>query len=236
MSENEITPVTSESVPADFDDAFDGWIAGASIAKRSVQIYAKPGLYARYEELQRELEIAEAFEKDDETLGGSQVEEVVAKMKTLYDEWVASKSTWTVRALNDGDYKTIEADMSADGLVEPDELIEPKPLPEKHTDQQGKSHTEAVKKYTAALPAYQEVLTAHADATNLRVISRAVVGIKFADGRTKDSITLAQLETLRERLGERQLLSLIQASQIATYQEPEIPAGFSRRTSEDDQT
>jgi len=38
----------------DFSDAFDDWIGGASISKRSLVIFGKPGLYARMQELERE--------------------------------------------------------------------------------------------------------------------------------------------------------------------------------------
>ena len=121
----------SDSVPADFEDEFDAWIGGATISKRSVAIYAKPGLFAEYQELAREREVLEEAEQGEGSLGDDRLSVIDARMSDLYDEWLASKSTWIVRALLDEDYKAVK-----EGLVEPTPLVapvEPEPLAEKHS-------------------------------------------------------------------------------------------------------
>src|SRR5690554_2188570 len=70
VSEHPITP--SESVPADFADVFDEWIGGATIAKRSVPIYGKPGLYAEFQDLERRLELLESLGEDGGEFAGSE--------------------------------------------------------------------------------------------------------------------------------------------------------------------
>src|SRR5690606_14927286 len=244
-----------EAAPADFADVFDEWIAGASINKRSVTIYGKPGLAAEYEQLERDLEVAEEAEKHGAELAGSEVRRITARMEELYGEWQASKSTWTVRGVSSEMAERLKAAEPA--RVEPEPLVEPKApvLPERATEQQRKSHTIAMQEYDAKLAAYREALPEHTqaveafnDALNLRYITAAVLKIEFADGRTVEAevdddgavvvpaVTVAQLTKLRKRLGETQLLSLITASQAALLVEPEIPAPFSRRTSETEGT
>lgn len=237
----------SEAVPADFEgDAFDEWIGGATVSKRSVPIYGKPGLYAEWEQLERDIEIAEAAEAGGGEMAGSESKKLKKRLEEIYYEWMDSKSDWIVRALDEDDLKEITDELEADGIVEPDKLIEPtapKPLTAKHSDQQGKAHTLATNEYEtakaeyeAALPDHQKAVAAYADELNLRIISVAVDRIDFASGRTQDTITVEQLRGLKKRLGERQLLKLIQASQLAMFQEPEIHAPFSRDSSEDGPT
>lgn len=238
----------SEAIPADFDegDAFDDWIGGATISKRSVPIYAKPGLYAEWEQVERDIEIAEAEEAGGQELGGSGSSKLKKRREEIYHEWMDSKSDWVVRALDQDDLDAIVAELEEEGFVEPESLVEPvepKPLPNKHTEQQGKAHTLAVNdyeaakvEYDAALPDHQKAVGAYADELNLRIISAAVDRIDFASGRVQDGITVAQLRKLKKTLGERQLLKLMGASQLAMYQEPEIHAPFSQDSSEGDQT
>jgi len=71
---------------------------------------------------------------------------------------------------------------------------------------------------------------------NLQILAKAVTNIRMADGRNVPGVTVPQLEALKKRLGERQLLKLIRTSQMVTYEEPKVPAPFSRRTSQNDQT
>lgn len=244
---DQITATPSEPIPADFEgDAFDEWIDGATVSKRSVAIYGKPGLFAEYEQLERDLEVAQAAAKGGEEMGGSESKRIERRLGEIYAEWMDSKSNWVVRALSEDDFDAIKEQMAEEGIVEPDPLPEPVPpkdLPAKRTDQQGKTHTlktaeyeTAKAEYDATLPDHTKAVTAYADELNFRIIATSVDRIDFASGRVQDSITVEQLRKLKKRLGERQLLSLISASQLAMYQEPEIPAPFSRTSSEDDQT
>lgn len=246
MSES-ITATPSEPIPADFEgDAFDEWIDGATVSKRSVAIYGKPGLFAEYEQLERDLDVAEAAESGGEELGGSASKRIRRRLAEIYAEWMDSKSNWVVRALSEEDFEDIKETLKNEGVEEPDDLPEPtrpKDLPARPSEQQSKSHTlrmaeyEAAKtEYNEAYPEHAKAVAAYADELNLRIIATAVDRVEFASGRVQESITVAQLRSLKSKLGERQLLSLINASQLAMYQEPEIPAPFLRTSSEDDQT
>lgn len=217
MSEN----TTSEALPTDFENAFDDWIGGATISKRSVLIYGKPGLFADFEQLEREHNVASEIEKHEKSLGGTELAAIEVKMQTLYDEWQASKSTWVVRALDADQFEELRAQFDA-----PDEPVEPA----KGADDAAKAA------YAKAVKAYERETIRIANELNLAIIAKAVTRIEFANGKSADSISVEQLRTMGKRLGERQLLSLINASQLAMYQEPEIPAFFSRDSSEEDLT
>jgi hypothetical protein len=239
---NDVDPTASEAIPTDFEgDAFDDWIGGATVSKRSVPIYGKPGLYAEYQELERERERIEDENKGGGEMAGSGLAKVDARMAEIYEEWMESKSTWIVRALDGDETKAIEAELG-EGPLKPDELVKPE-LPAKHTEQQGRSHTIKMQEYEAAKPAYDEAVKVYEAANaeyvtqlNLRILADAVERIDFANGRHRDSITVEQLEAMKKKLGERQLLKLIHASQLAHLAEPEIHAPFSPDSSETDQT
>ncbi|MFC5676073.1 hypothetical protein [Aeromicrobium endophyticum] len=239
---NDVDPSASESIAADFEgDAFDDWIGGATVSKRSVAIYGKPGLYAEYQELERELERIEAENKGGGEMAGSGFAKVTARMAEIYDEWIESKSTWIVRALDDDQTKELEAELG-EGPLKPDELVEPV-LPAKHTENQAKAHTLKMRAYEEAKPLHDEAVKEHEAANaeyvtqlNLRIIAEAVERIDFANGRVQHSITVERLLSLKKKLGERQLLKLINASQLALLAEPEIHAPFSQDSSETDQT
>lgn len=236
----------SDAVPTDFEDEFDSWLGGATISKRSVPIYAKPGLFAEYEDLQRERDRLEAENEGEPSMGDSRLSEIDERVGEIHEEWVASKSVWVVRALGDEDYSAVKDSMKADGLAEVkllEEPEEPDELPEKHSLADERALAKAAEKFQAAKARYDEdkpandkARTEFANELNIRIVSRAVVEIRFASGNVTTGITVERLRTLREKLGQRQILSLMNAASIATYQEPEIPANFSRRTSEDDQT
>lgn len=240
MSELPITP--SESVPADFDSIFDDWIGGATIAKRSVPIYGKPGLYAEYQELERRLELLDSLGETE--FAGSESSQIERRMRELHDEWQASKSTWTVRAVDFDELDELKAQEPA--LIEPKEPerpTAPAPLPAKHDVQDAKRHTLETQKYRAEMDQYDAAMAEFepkVKAFNLelgyRTIAATVVKVEFADGRTLDRVTVEQVRRLRETLGERQIQSLITAAQLAALQEPEIPAPLSQRTSEDETT
>lgn len=238
----------SDPVPADFEgDAFDEWIGGATVSKRSVPIYGKPGLFAEYEDLERQREKAVDEQKGGAELGGSGIVAIDERLAEIYEEWMASKSTWTVRALDEDEIKAVGATVDEAIGEEP---VEPKPehpkpadLPKNHSDQQAKSHTIKMQAYEAAKPAhdaalkvYAEAHKAYIDELNFHLIAAAVERIEFANGRVQSEITVEQLRALKKRLGERQLMSLLNAAQLAIYVEPEIPAPFSNRDSEDDPT
>lgn len=238
----DIDTTASDPIPADFEgDAFDDWIGGATVSKRSVPIYGKPGLYAEYQELERERERIEEENKGGGEMAGSGLSKIDTRLAEIYDEWMASKSTWIVRALDGDETKAIEAELG-EGPMKPDELVKPE-LPVKHTDTQARAHTLKMRAYEEAKPAYDEAVKEYEAANdeyvtqlNLRILAEAVERIDFANGRSRDSITVEQLQAMKKKLGERQVLKLIHASQLAHLAEPEIHAPFSQDSSETDQT
>lgn len=242
MSEHPIAP--SESVPADFADAFDEWIGGATIAKRSVPIYGKPGLYAEFQDLERRQALLESLGEDGGEFAGSESSKIEQRMRELYDEWQASKSTWTVRAVDSDELDELKVQEPA--LVEPtppEKPDAPAPLPAKHDAAEAKrftldtqKHRAAMDQYEAAVADYEPKAKAYSLELAYRTIAACVVKVEFADGRTIDHVTVEQVRRLRESLGERQILSLTTAAQLAALQEPEIPAPFSPRTSQDETT
>ena len=216
--------------PGDFGDAFDAWIGGATLSQKSIEIYGNPGLFAQYEKLNRDLEVAKAEAKSEEaSMSDSRVADIEEQMVKLYNEWMASKSTWTVR-----------------GIIKPDSVELSEKYPDQERPELPKDPDEAAKKkHTAALAAYE----ANVDGRNYSILERTVLKIEFADGRTmaaemddegirvmKPAITADQLAKLRQRLGEMQYIKLIGASKLASVQEPVIPAPFSRSSSKPDQT
>lgn len=233
-----------DTTPADFSEAFDEWIAGATVSKRSVPIYGKPGLYAEYEDLERQLEKAQQLGEEQQEMAGSEIGRIQRRMEEIYHEWVDSKSTWVVRALNEDEVERIRKQEPE--LVEPVEPTKPKApeaLPDRPSDRQARAHTVAQQRYEQELveyetkrAAYEKELGEFSAEMNLRGIAAAVERIEFANGRVADGVTVEQVRQMKEKLGTRQITSLVTAAQLAAWSEPEIPAPFSRSSSKDDQT
>lgn len=235
----------SQIVPTDFTpDAFAEWIGGATIAKRSVTIYGKPGLYAEYETLTRDLEIAQADEGDGE-MAGSESARIRARLEEIYAEWMASKSTWTVRALTSEELSALgdaDEDRGYDELVAPEPPVPPT-APEPPAKNAGetarRAHTVATQRHQAAMDQHTKDRRAHSAAKgayeaemNLRGVAEAFDSIEFPDGRTVETITVEQLRTMRATLGDIQIHRLVVAAANAAVEEPVIPAPFSPRSSE----
>lgn len=266
MTDDITTTLASEDASVDFDaDFFDEWIEGASPSRRSVTIYGKPGLYAEYTRIRAELEVAQAAAKVGE-LGGSGVAALQAREDELYDEWMASKTVWTVERLDPEASDRIREALAADGFVDPPEPDVPempeepvKPtLPDDPTEKQQRTHTARMKAYDAELATYEAKLPAYhaefdryeasyvewekehdryVDESNYRMVVEGFVSIQDADGDTRaTSITVPQLRRLAEKLGSAQILKLATAVNDATIKERELQAPFSRSTSEDDPT
>lgn len=245
-----------DSVAADFADAFDDWLAGATISKRSVIVYGKPGLFAEYEDLERQREVLEtrlkSLGEDSGEMAGSEASRVRADLQVndtaqqaLYDEWMASKSTWVVRALLESEIEGInDMEPVLTEPIEPPRPAAPEPLPPKHTEQQAKSHTVATKAWEEKMTAwkaeyadYIETAAAYMVERNFRCLAIAVERIEFTDGRVSNGISVERLRALRNRLGENQISRLMDAAQQAAQEEPEIPVPFSQlRDSKADQT
>lgn len=203
-------------------DAFDEWISGASISKRSVLIYGKPGLYARMQDLERQHRALVDEAGADATLGDTKIADLETEMNEIVAEFQASKSTWTVRPLSEPQTEAITAEVG-------DEPKRPTPPRQNAPDAD-------VATFDRKSKAYQAASSEYADAVNLRVIAAAVESIEFADGRKADGVTLEQLQAMREALGDIQLQKLINETTLATVEEPVIAAPKSRKNSQVDQT
>jgi len=216
----------STPVPADFDgSALDDWIAGGSVAKRSVVVYGRPDLFAEYEQIERDLELL----GDDDELGGGERARLIKRRSDLYDEWIASKSTWIIAALTPDQIDACKTREPA--LVEPAEPVAPE-LAKNATDAQKRSHTVKTQEYDAALAAYEKARTEFNRELDLRCLAAAVERIDFADGRVAGAVTVDQLKAMRERMGDLQLTRLVMTATMATMEEPLIPAPFSHSNSE----
>ena len=232
---------TDTSTPAvtDFADAFDDWIGGASVARRSLPIYGKPGLYAEYEQLERDLAAADAAAEQGTELAGSGTSRILARMEELHAEWVASKSTWTLEAVDvDGFDALAAAEPALTAPVRPVAPVTPQTgqAPAEVAAAARAEHEAALKAHETAMVDYAAAKKAFDRAMELRVIAAAVVRIEFADGRVADTISVAQLEQLRARLGSRQIYALAAAAQSAALGDLVVPAPFSRRSSVSDPT
>lgn len=200
------TPVTVGE-----DDWFDQWLETGTVAQRSVPVYGRPDLFARYEDLARQLEVAEQVEQAGEkSLADSKATDILDQMEALYEQWQASKSVWFIRALRQDEIDAVR-----------DECAFPADLPEKATDEEKRAHErQSNEAQTRA---------------NLLLVSRALVKVENPAGETvREHITPEQVGRLREKLGDTQVLRLVGAAMVAATQETTIPVPFSRRNSKSD--
>lgn len=224
-------PTDASIQPEDFGAAFDSWISGATLSQKSIEIYGNMGLYAEYEQLERDLKIAQSAHAGDEaSMEDSTVADIEQRMVELYEAWQSSKSTWTVRGVTRDDSRELS------------ELYPELKLPD---DLPADADEAARTKHAAAVAAFEK----RSDDRNYAILERTITRIEFADDRvmsaefdddqvkiTRPAITAAQLAKLRARLGEVQYIKLIGASKLAAVKEPVIPAPFSRSSSRGDQT
>ena len=208
----------STPTPVDFGNDFDAWLGGATIAKRSVQMYANAGLYAEYQQLERDLQVAQASAADGE-MAGSGVARIEARMAEVYDEWQASKAVWTVHAIDRARVDELAAREPV--LVAPVE-------PEK--DENG-GWVDAT-----AGAVHEKATEVYAREVAIRVIADATVSVVFGNGASVHSVTVDQVRRLHKTFGDAQLVRLRNAAQLAAMQEAVIPAPFSRENSSTDQT
>lgn len=197
----------SETPIPDDADVLEAWIDGATLSRRSVTVFGRPDLVAEAQKVDEALEALDRESDGEESAGDPRRAELHDRAAKIHDQWLASKSTWVVRAIGDDD---------------PDEVA--------------RQVGDAPKAKNPKAPTDEELkaIEAHADETNLRLLSRAVVEIEFADGRKVESISYEQLVTLMARIGKPQMLRLIAEVNQATYAEPVVHAPKSRRSSATD--
>ena len=240
-----------EPLPIDVDDAFDDWLSGASINKRSVEIYAKPGLAAEFGQLERDLARAREVEEQGAEMAGRESAHIEARMAELYEEWMASKSVWTVRGVNGAMMDRVREEVpDLEPLVAP---TKPEPLRKGATPQESKSHTLAMKayekeraEYEAALPARERAEARHADERNLRYMAACIEKVELPDGRVIEAeygddgdvvtpaVPVEKLRAMKTVLGDAQLSRVLLAMEVATKQEPILSAPFSQASSSEE--
>lgn len=204
-------------IPADFD--LDDWIDGGAVTEHSVAIYSRPDLAAAIEDWERRRKIVKVTGGGDASLGEPTLESLEEEGREIYRQWVDSKATWYVRALEPSRIEEIHAagkvpDAIADlpGSPDPTALA-------KHEKRQAKRAAE---------------ITAAADEVSLHMLAESVTRIVGANGGVKEGVTVEQLRRMRERLGQRQVTSLLNAATLAVLVDPELKPDFSQATSKRD--
>lgn len=218
MTDESLAPErdAGEAVPVDFD--LDDWIDGGAVTEHSVPIYSRPDLAAAIEDWERRRKHAKIVAAGEESLGESSLAALDAEGREIYEQWVASKATWYVRALP---------------LERLDALRVAAKIPDVIPDL--KSGDEAAKaKHAKRQEKRAKEIEAAAEELQLVTIAEAVNRIEGANGATKDGVTVEQLRRMRERLGARQIRGLYSTAMLAAYKEPELAPDFSRGTSKRD--
>ena len=212
MADN-ITP-DSEAVPVG-DDWFDQWLETGTVAQRSVPIYGRPDLFAKYEDLERRRAVAAEVDEEERSLGDSSLADIDEEIAALYKQWQDSKTVWYIRALQPD-----EIDAARDEVNFPDE---PKPA-------EGEKEVSA-----EARKEYEREAEAANTRANQILVSRSLVKIENNDGRVvQERITPEQVAVMRAKLGDQQILRLVAAAMVAATQETSIPVPFSRGSSKND--
>lgn len=210
----------STAVPAG-DDWFDSWLETGTVSQRSVDVYGRPDLYAQYEDLERKYAIAKAQEKN----GGperdltqmSESNQILEAMEKLYSAWMKSKTTWFIRALNEEEIDSIKD--AANFPTEP-----------KFKD----GMAEGAKKEVQAK--YEKEQTRANSQSNFGMVAAALVKVTNSNGDVvKETITPAEVEKMRAKIGDLQILRLVSAAMVASTQEPTMPVPLSPTSSNDAQ-
>lgn len=241
-----MTEETAEEViiePVDFDDVLDAWIEGASLTRSSVPVYGNGAVVERMHEITRLLTESgvDISESGDVSLGESGDDaDLIAEYTELFEARESSKAVWVIEDVS----SVVDEIRDAAGDVPepPEELDEPTLRPSA-SEQQKRAHNVATQAYLKAKPAHDELVREYEKASvewaenfGLRLIERAVVEIRMADGRKAPGISIDALRKLRARIGDRQLNAVQERIRTLMTKEPVVQAPFSPSTSEPDQT
>jgi len=90
----------------------DSWIDGAKLPEKSVTVYGRADLVARWEELDRQLSAMD--DNDDERLGGNTPATIAAEMTKVRADLDKSALTFTFRAILEDERKKAEKDAAGD--------------------------------------------------------------------------------------------------------------------------
>lgn len=219
------------------------WLAGATVAEAAVEIYRDAALLGRIEEWQARYDRTGAAGGDELGVGDDGPRSTIeAEGRALLDELEASKSVWYVRALSSDDEVAIN---EAHPLPEPPATFAEKPpfMQNRPTETQAKAFLKAyeawqarreqfVKEHETEADAYVKAATEAIIARGAEKIVRTLARIEVAGEVIAESITLEQAQALPAAIGEVQVGKLLAGIDRATTAEPELPASFSRASSE----
>jgi len=99
-----MSDVFTKADPAAFD--LDSWIDGAKLPEKSVTVFGRADLVARWEELDRQLSTMD--DGGDERLGGNTPATVAAEMTKVREDIDKSALTFTFRAVLEDERKAAE--------------------------------------------------------------------------------------------------------------------------------
>lgn len=186
---------------------FSQWLESGTVAQRSVEIYGRPDLFARFESLDRKLAVEREVADSEESMSSSTVDDIEEEMRKLYEQWQASKTTWYIRALSEDEIESTK-----------DECGFPDDLPDDASDEAKKAHEKATEEAQ--------------DQANYKLIAKALVKVEGPDGDVvKTEITADQVKVMKDKFGTVQILRLAAAAMAATTQEVSIPVPLSRKNS-----
>lgn len=219
MTDRELsTPILEEApIPADFN--LDDWIDGGAVTEHSVAIYSRPDLAAVIEDWERRRKIAKVTGGGDASLGEPTLESLEEEGRRIYKQWIDSKATWYIRALEPSRI---------------DEIRAAGKTPEAIKDLPGSPDPAALAKHQKRQAKRAEEITAAVDEVNLNMLAESVIRIEGANGGVQQGVTVEQLRRMRERLGQRQVNSLLNAATLAVLVDPELKPDFSQATSKRD--
>lgn len=247
--QNQTTPTldAGEALPVDFD--LDDWLDGGSVVHRSIDIYNRPDLVADYEDWQRRWDLAEERAKiagDEQSLADSDDEESAAlraEGERIHAEWLSSKSTWRVRAL-DQDTEVTPISEAAPKQQTPPQFRRPqpqaprdyangKPAPayEKALEDWTKERDEFFKANEGEIKRVEKANAEIAHNVDLAHVAAAVVSIEFPGGKTVEGVSIDQLRKLEQRIGRGQFNRLLLAAIETLGSEPVVPVPFSQTSS-----
>lgn len=219
------------------------WLSGATVAEMSVDVYQRPDLLGKINEWERRLERATAAGDAERSAGEPDpIAALEAEGEALLAELEASKSVWYMRALSSDDEDAIN---EAHPLPEPPARFAEKPpvLTARPTEVQSQAFLKAHEAYEQRKTLHDEErrpdaekyvkqLTVTLKARGVEKIVRSLARIEAGGSVIATAITAEQAATLPAKIGEQQTGKILEAIADATQIEPELPASFSRASSE----
>lgn len=229
--------VAADVDPVDDDFNLREWIESGTTATRKVVIYNDPALAEQYQALADRLEKVDEKRKTaggDEAMGApDEAEEIIAAMEDLYEQFQASKATWTVRGLTQDEVSVIvEAHPNPDKPAEPvapqrpSRSAQPSTMAKYETDR--RHHQGEMAKYNNVVREWLKACGVAETRRNLAYIATAVVSVETPRG-TVSKVSVADLDAMRARVhGVVRINHLLNAVNAATEGEVDVPRPPSR--------